>query len=85
MYEGIVVIERTSSLMEAEIIRGLLESRGLTVHLSRESAATVFGLGVGPMAEVDVLVPTDQSDEAYQILSDYHAGRLEDDEQETDS
>ncbi|NIS79231.1 MAG: hypothetical protein GTO14_03205 [Anaerolineales bacterium] len=76
MSEEMVVVETTSGVLEAEILRGLLEARGISVRLSHESVATIYGLSVGPLAAVDILVPTSQVSEARQILEDYHAGRL---------
>jgi hypothetical protein len=85
MNKDTVIVETTSGMIEAEIIRGLLESRGLSVLLFQESAGKVYGLGVGRLGRVDLMVPLDQADEARQIVADYHAGRLIDDEEATDS
>ena len=85
MDEEIIVVETTSGLIEAEILRGLLEANDINVWLSHESAGKVFGLSVGPLGQVDLMVPTDQAEEAKKILDDYHAGRLMDhDEQSPD-
>lgn len=78
MDEEIVVVETTSGLIEAEILRGLLEANDINVMLSHESAGTVIGLSVGPLGQVDLMVPADQAEEAKKILDDYHAGRLMD-------
>lgn len=85
MNKDTVIVETTSGMIEAEIIRGLLESRGLTVQLFQESAGKIYGLGVGRLGQVDLVVPRDQADEARQIVADYHAGRLIDDEEPIDS
>jgi hypothetical protein len=77
MNEEIVVIQSVSDYLEAEILRSLLESRGIRVVLSRESASTAIGLTVGPLAEVDLLVPKSQMEEAKNILNDYYKGNLE--------
>jgi hypothetical protein len=78
MSDPLEIVDSTSGLLEAEILRGLLEAAGLTVCLSHESAGTVYGLGVGPLGRVDILVPAAQSSEARRILEDYRAGRLAD-------
>lgn len=80
MNEKLALVESVSGLMEGEILRGMLESFGLTVSLSQESAGRVYGLGVGRLARVDILVPSDQAEKARQILADYRAGRLQTDE-----
>jgi hypothetical protein len=78
MDEDIVVVETTSGLIEAEILRGLLKANDLNVWLSHESAGKVIGLSIGPLGKVDVMVPANQAEEAKKILDDYHAGRLMD-------
>jgi hypothetical protein len=85
MDEDIVVVETTSGLIEAEILRGLLEANGINVWLSHESAGKVIGLSVGPLGQVDLLVPAEQEDDAKKILSDYHAGRLMDDNEASEN
>ena len=77
MNEEIIVIESISDVLEAEILRSLLESHGIHVLLSREAASTVIGLTVGPLAQVNLLVPQSQVDEAKKILDDYYKGNLE--------
>jgi hypothetical protein len=76
MDEEFVVVETTSGLIEAEILRGLLEANDITVWLSHESAGKAIGLSVGPLGQVDLMVPATQAEEAKKILDDYHAGRL---------
>ncbi|MCH7589309.1 MAG: hypothetical protein IIC78_14935, partial [Chloroflexi bacterium] len=56
------------------------EAQGVQVWLSHESAGTALGLGVGPLAQVDLLVHRSQEAEAKSILDDYHAGALDQDE-----
>jgi hypothetical protein len=76
MSEEIVVVETISGMMEAEILRGLLESMNISVCLSHESAGKIYALGVGRLGRVDMMVPADQADEARRIIADYHAGRF---------
>lgn len=78
MNEDFIVVETTSGTLQAEILRGLLESRGLRVMLSQEAAAKSIGLTIGPMGDVDILVPPDQEGLAREILAEYHSGALED-------
>ncbi len=85
MDEDIVVIETTSGLIEAEILRGLLEANDINVWLSQESAGKAIGLSVGPLGQVDLMVPAIQADAAKKILDDYHAGRLIDPDEQTSS
>jgi hypothetical protein len=71
------LLESVTGSMQAEIIRSLLESRGIRVMMSQESAGAVFGLGVGPTAEVDILVPQSQHELASQTLEEYYSGALD--------
>ena len=62
--------------IEAEIIKGLLESQGLTVFISQDSYQKTMGISGVFGAFVDVLVPNNQKTEAEEILnnmSDYES------------
>ena len=71
------VVTRVYGTLEAEILRGLLESRGIPVVLSHESAGTAIGLSVGPLGEVEILVPADQLEAAREILQQYSNDELD--------
>ena len=77
MAEDFITVETASGMIDAEIIKGLLESRGIRVILRQESAASAIGLSVGPLAAVDILVPIAQEQAARDLLNDYHSGKLE--------
>jgi hypothetical protein len=64
--------------LQAELLRGLLEAQGITVQLSEEGVARVYGFTVGPLAEVYLLVPEDQLQAAQKVISDFQAGKFED-------
>jgi hypothetical protein len=63
--------------LQAELLRGLLEAQGIQVRLSQEGVARVYGLTVGPLAEVDLLVPENQISIARGIIADFEAGNFE--------
>lgn len=84
MAEGYATVATASGMFEAEILRSLLESRELTVWLRHESAGTAVGLGVGPLAQVEVCVPIEQEPAAERLLDDYFAGRLATENEESD-
>ncbi len=54
--------------MEAQIIKGRLESEGISVLLSYESAGRVYGITVDGLGEVKVMVPRRLAEEAKEIL-----------------
>ncbi len=62
--------------LQAEILKGLLEAQGIPVVLSQEGAGQTFGLTVGRLGEVDILVPAHLAQQANQVLDDYEAGKF---------
>jgi hypothetical protein len=72
-----VLLDTVSGKLEAEIIHGMLRAYGIEAMMSHEAAASIYGLGVGPTADVDLLVPENQLEDATQLLDDYRHGRLE--------
>lgn len=75
-----LVIE-VSGELQAELLRNLLEVQGIKVFLNQEGAGKAYGLTVGPLGQVQVLVPEHQSQEARQIVDDYYAGKFETNEE----
>ena len=53
---------------EAYLVIGLLEAAGIPVKVERESAGELFGLTVGPLARIVILVPKEQKVEAERLL-----------------
>lgn len=76
MEANLVPVAHTSGVLAGEIMRGMLRAHGIEAWLSSESAATVYGLGVGPTAEVQVLVRQDDRGNAEQIIAQYYSGDL---------
>ena len=70
-----VVVGEAAGRLEAEILRGMLESLGLQVRLSQESAAAAYGLALGPLGRVELLVPPEEEAAARAALDDYFAGK----------
>ena len=64
------VVYVATNRMEAEVVRGRLESEDIPVVLSGEALGTVFGLATGPLAQVEVLVPAPLAERAHQILAE---------------
>ena len=54
--------------MEAQIIKGRLESECIPVLLNYESAGLVYGITVDGLGEVKVMVPKRLAEEAREIL-----------------
>jgi hypothetical protein len=63
--------------LEADMIRLMLEAAGLHVLTRGESAGAVYGLTVGPLGEVRVLVLESEAQAANDLLDAMDAGKLE--------
>lgn len=71
------VVEMVQGQLQAEILRGLLEAQGLQVWLNQEGAGAAYGISVGPLGTVEVLVPTSSLEQARQVLDAYYQGEFE--------
>lgn len=72
-----VLIDETPGMLQAEILRGLLEAQGISVELSQEGAGRAMGLTVGTLGTVQILVPQGQFAHAQSVLDEYYAGNFE--------
>ena len=66
--KGPLIAVCTAKYMEAQVIKGRLESEGIPVLLSYESAGLVYGITVDGLGEVKVMVPKRLAEEAKGIL-----------------
>jgi len=71
------VIAETYGEVQAEILRGLLAAQGIPVLLSQEGAGRAYGIQVGPLGVVHILVPSDFVLAAQDVLDDYQTGMYE--------
>jgi hypothetical protein len=78
-----VEVVKVSGELQAEMLRGLLEAQGIPVMLNQEGAGRAYGISVGPMGEVQILVPSNYVAEAQSVLADYEAGAFEEEDEET--
>lgn len=65
-----VVVWEAANLMEAQVVKGRLESAGIPAIVRGETAGSVFGLTTGGLAAVEVLAPAPLADKAIQILNE---------------
>lgn len=63
-------------MLSAEMIRMLLESYDISVWIVPESAGIAYGLTVGPLGAVDILVAEEDVEKAKDILRKYENGEL---------
>ncbi|GEM_PF-535120 len=63
-----VVVWRAANWLEAQIVKGRLESEGIPVLLRGEALGPLYGLTTGGLAEVDLLVPGPLAERAQDLL-----------------
>ena len=73
----LVVVDIVAGDLQAQLLRGLLEAQGIAVMLSEESAAITYGLQLAGFANVQLIVRSDQAEQARQLLDEYYTGKLE--------
>ena len=78
MSERLVVVYTTGP-GEATILQGTLAAAGIPCELSREGAGAAYGLTVGPLGMVDLLVPEEHVEAAQALLASLERGELADD------
>ena len=73
----LVYVYSVSGQLQGQMIRIFLESQGISACVEEESSGTVFGMGVGPMAEAKIMVPEEQAAKALEILAALDRGEYE--------
>jgi len=72
-----IVIHIASGMINAEIVRGKLESEGIPVRIEYEAAGRIYAITVDGLGEVRVKVPYEWAERAGEILSEiYDDGEL---------
>ncbi|MBN2463606.1 MAG: DUF2007 domain-containing protein [Dehalococcoidia bacterium] len=59
-----------SGQIEAEIVKGRLESEGVPAILRYEAAGLIYGLTIDGLGQVEVQVPSSLAQHAREILAD---------------
>jgi hypothetical protein len=67
-HSGMKLIHRAAGMIQAEIIRGRLESSDIPVLLDYESVGPVYGLTVNGLGEVRIFVPEEKAEDALELL-----------------
>lgn len=73
-----VVVWEAANLMEAQVVKGRLESEGIPAFVRTEALGVIYGLTAGGLARADVLVPGPLAEQAFELLYE------EDEESEDD-
>jgi hypothetical protein len=65
----LVSVWDAANLLEAQIVKGRLESEGIPALVKGEALGEIYGLTTGPLAETTVLAPEQFAEKAIEILN----------------
>lgn len=68
----------SGNYLQAQIVKGRLESEGLPSLLRYEGAGLIYGVTVDGLGEARVMVPEDLAEEAKAIVADHEYGEPDD-------
>jgi len=74
----LVVVWLAANQMEAQIVKGRLESEGIPAIIRGEALGAIYGLTTGALAESAVLVPAALADKAEAILQSDESWEVDD-------
>ncbi len=77
-----VVVWEAANPMEAQIVKGRLQSAGIPAIVQGEAMGRIYGFVYGGLAERDVLVPGPLAGKARDLLSEEVQWALDDEEEE---
>ena len=66
--DHLITIHKAANQIEAELIKGMLESEGIPALLKYESLGQVYGLTVDGLGQVEVQVPSKYAQDAENLL-----------------
>ncbi len=72
--QDMVSVYNAQGRLEGEMIKAFLEANGIDAILTQESAASVYGISVGVMGIVEVLVAPEDTDAALSLLASMERG-----------
>jgi hypothetical protein len=65
------LVWKASGYLDAQLIKGFLESYGIQVYTFEESIGSAYGLTSTPLGEVEIYVPKESADDAKKYLEEY--------------
>jgi hypothetical protein len=76
---GLSVVYRAQGMLEAEAVKGRLETSGIPAALDYESIGRTLGITIDGLGEVRILVPSERAADARELLSVSAADDVTDD------
>ncbi len=73
-----VLVDKVQGQLQAELLKGLLEAQGIRVWLNSQGASRAYAVTVGTLGLVEILVPTNDAEQAKQVLEAYYRGDYKD-------
>ncbi len=67
----------TNGQLEAEMVRIFLESKGINAFIYQESVGHTYGLTLGSLGEVNIMVPEEELQKAMELLQEMDRGKFE--------
>jgi hypothetical protein len=71
------VVYIANGILEAESVKILLESFEIPAFINQESLGSTYGLSIGLLGEVEVIVPMKFIAQAKKVIKDMEEGKLE--------
>lgn len=71
------VVYIANGMLEAESVKILLESFEIPAFINQESLGATYGLSIGTLGEVEVIVPMKFITQAKKVIEDMEEGKLE--------
>lgn len=75
--DDFVCVATRAMPIEAHLLRGVLESAGLTAHVADENMVQAYSLISGAIGGVRILVPASEEAAARQTIADFEAGAFD--------
>ena len=66
--KDLITVYTANGQLEAQIIKGHLESEGIPALLRYESAGIIYGLTIDGLGQVEIQVPSHLSEDARRVL-----------------
>ena len=79
------VVYEASGEFQADILVGMLEAEGIPGFISQEGAGRVFGLTVGRLGRIQVLVPQSELARAKEVVHLFEIGQPDSTNQDQDA